>query len=47
MSPCAHTIATSEVVVIFTSDLKRGNYSSFSSPSAFNNDFDNSTNVLG
>ena len=44
MSPSVHTIATSEVVVIFTSRLKRGNYGAFSSPTcnAFNSHFDNS-----
>ena len=42
MSPSVHTIATSEVVVIFTSCLKRGNYGTFSIPNDFNSHFDNS-----
>ena len=45
MSPSVPTSATSEVMVIFTSRLKRCNYGAFSSPNAFNSPFDNSSRL--
>ena len=45
MSPSVHTIATLEMVVVFISRLKRGNYCSFSRCNALNSHFDNSTRL--